>query len=157
MFAKLSRILLLTLLTVLVACVPHRVLEPNIADSLQIQVNRHEMFTLDSVGFRVPHQKESQTIESDSSFLATDFAWSVAIWRNGRLRHSLTNIPRTWYTPYWRRETRTDSIIYRSYYRDIVTTVPRELTKWQHWQMKGFWILLLVDILIVYRKIIRNF
>lgn len=157
MVAKLSRILLLTLLTVLVACVPHRVLESNIADSLQIQVNRHEMFTLDSVRFQVPMQRESQTIEEDSSYVTTDFAWSVAIWRNGRLTHSIANIPNVWYTPYWRRETRTDSVIYRSYYRDIVTTVPRELTKWQRWQMKGFWILLLIDILIVYRKIIRNF
>lgn len=157
MFEKLARILLLILSIALLGCTPVRLLESNIADSLQIQVNTREMYLLDSVGFRVPRQRESQTIESDSSFLTTDFAWSVAIWRNGRLYHSLANIPRTWYTPYWRLETRKDSIVYRNFYRDIVTKVPRELTKWQHWQMKGFWILLLIDILIVYRKIIRNF
>lgn len=157
MFVKLSRILLFALSITLLGCAPARLLESNIADSLQIQVNTREIYLLDSVGFLVPHQKESQTIESDSSFLSTDFAWSVAIWRNGRLSHTLANIPRTWYTPYWRLETRKDSVVYRNFYRDVVTEVPRELTKWQHWQMKGFWILLLIDILIVYRKIIRNF
>lgn len=157
MFKKLARILLLALSITMLGCTPVRLLESNIADSLQIQVNTREIYLLDSVGFRVPHQRESQTIESDSSFLTTDFAWSVAMWRNGRLSHTLANIPRTWYTPYWRLETRKDSVVYRNFYRDVVTEVPRELTKWQHWQMKGFWILLLIDILIVYRKIIRNF
>ena len=157
MFEKLARILLLALSITMLGCTPVRLLESNIADSLQIQVNTREIYLLDSVGFRVPHQRESQTIESDSSFLTTDFAWSVAMWRNGRLFHTLANIPRTWYTPYWRLETRKDSVVYRNFYRDVVTEVPRELTKWQHWQMKGFWILLSIGILIVYRKIIRNF
>lgn len=155
MFAKLSRILLFSVLTL--GCAPRKVLQSNIADSLKIQVNTHQIYLLDSVGFRVPLQRETQTIEEDSSYLANDFAWSVAIWRNGRLTHSLATIPRTWYTPFWRLETRKDSVVYRNFYRDIVTEVPRELTNWQRWQMRGFWGLLLVGILIVYRKIIRNF
>jgi hypothetical protein len=155
MFEKLSKILLLSVF--LLGCAPRRVLQSNIADSLKIQVNTREIYLLDSVGFRVPLQRETQTIEADSSYLATDFAWSVAMWRNGKLTHSIANIPGVWYTPYWRRETRKDSIVYRNFYRDIVTKVPRELTNWQKWQMRGFWILLLVGILIVCRKIIRNF
>lgn len=139
------------------SCAAQRPSYSNVADSLHIQVNHRELYKLDSVGFKVPLQRESQTIEDDSSFLATDFAWSVALWRNGRLFHSIVNIPRTWYTPYWRRESSTDTVIYRNFYRDIVTKVPRELTNWQRWQMRGFWILLLVGILIAYRKIIRNF
>lgn len=156
-FAKLSRFLFLILLIAISSCTSPRVLTSNIADSLHIQVNHLETFKLDSIGFSVPRQREFQTIEEDSSYLTTDFAWSVALWRDGRLFHSLTNIPRTWYTPYWRRESRTDSIIYRNIYRDIVKEVPRELTKWQRWQMRGFWFLLLINILIVYKKIIRNF
>lgn len=154
MFIKLSRIVLLAL--AIVGCTPHRVLHSNVADSLQIQVNTREMHYLDSVGFRIPEQREVRTINADSSFLQNSFAWSIAMLRNGQLYHALGTIPKTWYTPYWRRETRKDSVVFRNFYRDIVTEVPRELTLWQRWQMRGFWILLLIGILIVYRKIIRR-
>lgn len=154
MFAKLSTIFLLALLQL--GCAPRKVLHSNIADSLCLQVNTREIYHLDSVGFRVPLQKESQTIDGDSSYLANDFAWSVAILRNGRLFHSLATIPGTWFTPYWKLETRKDSIVYRNFYRDVVTEVPAELTQWQRWQMRGFWMLLLVGVLIVYRKIIHR-
>ena len=155
MFTKLARIVLIAL--AIVGCAPRRVLYSNVADSLLIQVHTREMHYLDSVGFRIPEQREARTIDSDSSFLQNSFAWSMAMWCNGQLYHALGTIPKTWYTPYWRRETRKDSVIYRNFYRDIVTEVPRELTRWQRCQIIGFWImLLLIGLLIAYRKIIRR-
>lgn len=54
-----------------------------------------------------------------------------------------------------------DSIVYRDKYVYEAMEVPRELTSWQKWQMRSFWILLVIVAGYVLRKpllaLIRRF
>ena len=56
---------------------------------------------------------------------------------------------------------RKDSIIYRNIEVEKIVPVERELTKWQKTQMKGFWVVLVVLVVYVFRKpflaLIRRF
>lgn len=96
-----------------------------------------------------------------SSHLETDYAESDArIDPDGTLHHSLRNKPQEKPVPVEVPQTQKDSIVYRDRYISETIEVPRDLTAWQKWQMRSFWILLSGLAVFVIRKpllaLIRN-
>ena len=152
MVKRLSTICCIAIAVLVVGCTHRKVLQPNVADSISIMVNTREMVYLDSVSFRIPNQRETHIINSDSSYLSNDFAWSVAMLQNGQLYHALGTIPGTWYSTFYRKEITHDRVIYRNYRVVEYVKVPAEITAWQRWQMTNFWILL---IYILFIRLIR--
>jgi hypothetical protein len=90
--------------------------------------------------------------------LENDYAQSDArIEPDGSLFHSLETKPQEKPVPVERPIEYRDSIVYRD--REIKVTVPveRELTWWQQTQMKGFWVAIIVAVVIIFKKRMLNF
>ena len=118
-----------------------------VRDSIHTEVRYRTEWRRDTVYLEIPKQVAERTAKDTVSLLETDYALSVArILPSGLLQHRLENKPQKRphevATPIIYR----DSIVYR--YRDNTRIeVGKErlpLTKWQRWQMRGFWILLSV-------------
>lgn len=132
-------VVILTMIA-LTSCHPVRVIAEANYDSVWVHLRERITWELDSVPFKVPLQKATQTLRGDSSYLSNDFAWSVAmILNDGSLYHSLETRPRLWFTPFRRPVLTRDSIVYRNFYSTNTVEVPAELTKMQRFAITGFW------------------
>lgn len=114
-----------------------------VRDSVRTEVRYRTEYKRDTITLEIPAQSASARVKDSTSRLETDYAWSVAsITSDGLLHHALHNKagsrPQAVNTPVHYR----DSIVYRD--RDRVRTevkmIPYPLSKWQRWQMRGFWI-----------------
>ena len=131
-------------------------------DSTRVEVREVTRYIRDTVFVEIPTQSAENTTRDTSSHLETDYAESDArIDPDGTLHHSLRNKPQKQPVPVDVPQTQKDSIVYRDRYISETIEVPRELTAWQKWQMRSFWILLSGLVVFVIRKpllaLIRRF
>lgn len=132
------------------ACCPCRHLTTSSADNVRVETHTRTEYVRDTVFVDVPAESTAQTVTTDYSHLETKFAVSDArIESDGRLFHSLwnkaLNAPVAVETPVIYR----DSIVYRDRIVNNVVEVERELTAWQRFQMRGFWVLFAVAMCII--------
>ena len=128
-------------------------------DSVRIEVRKETKYIKDTVFLTVPAQSAENTTRDTSSHLETDYAESDArINPDGTLYHSLRNKEQEKPIPVMVPLIQKDSLMSR--YRDRLVyrrvEVPRELTGWQNWQMRSFWILLSAVAIYVFRKPLLN-
>lgn len=131
-------------------------------DSIRIEVREVTRYVPDTAWMNIPAQSAENTTRDTSSHLETDYAESDArIDPDGTLHHSLKNKEQQKPVPVDVPQTQKDSIVYKDRYVYEKVDVPRELTDWQKWQMRSFWILLSVTAVYVLRKpllfLIRRF
>ena len=124
-------------------------------DSVRVEVRKETKYIKDTVFLTVPAQSAENTTRDTSSHLETDYAESDArITPDGTLHHSLRNKEQEKPIPVMVPLVQQDSLMYR--YRDRLVyrrvEIPRELTSWQKWQMRSFWILLSGLAIFVLRK-----
>lgn len=134
-----------------------------IRDSLLVKTRYHTIFIDDTIRVRLPAERTEQTVRQDSSHLETSVAISDArINPDGSLTHSLENKPDDQNIPTKRPIEYRDSIVYRDREVEVEKIVPveRELTWWQQTQIRGFWVAILIIVVILRKKIfplIRRF
>ena len=122
-------------------------------DSVRVEVREMTKYIRDTAFIPIPAQSAEMTTQDTSSHLETDFAESDArINPDGTLYHSLRNKPQEKPVPVDVPTTQKDSIVYKDRYLYEPMEVPRDLTSWQKWQMRSFWILLSVTAVYVLRK-----
>ena len=131
-------------------------------DSVRVEVRKETKYIRDTVYLTIPAQSAENTTRDTSSHLETDYAESDArINPDGTLYHSLQNKEQEKPVPVDVPQTQKDSIVYKDRYVYEPVEVPRELTGWQKWQMRSFWILLSAVAVYVLRKpllaLIRRF
>ena len=122
-------------------------------DSVRIEVRKETRYIKDTVFLTVPAQSAENTTRDTSSHLETDYAESDArITPDGTLYHSLKNKEQEKPVPVDVPVTQKDSIVYRDKLIYETVEVERDLTAWQKWQMRSFWILLSAVAIYVLRK-----
>ncbi len=148
----------------LTSCGPgkHLPVQTESRDSVRVEVREKTVYIRDTVYIKIPVQLAENTTRDTSSHLETDYAESDArIDPDGTLHHSLRNKSQEKPVPVDVPQTQKDSIVYRDRYLSETVEVPRDLTAWQKWQMRSFWILLSAAALYVFRKpliaLIRRF
>ena len=148
----------------LTSCGPgkHLPVQTENRDSTRVEVREKTVYIRDTVLMEIPAQSAENTTRDTSSHLETDYAESDArIDPDGTLHHSLKNKPHKQPVPVDVPQTQKDSIVWRDRLVKETVKVPRDLTAWQKWQMRSFWILLSAAALYVFRKpliaLIRRF
>ncbi len=153
------RTLYLTLfILLLTSCSPCKHLTEAQQDSVRVEVRKTVEYVHDTVILEIPVQSERITTRDSTSHLENDYAQSDArIEQDGSLYHSLEKKAQEKPVPVERPVEYRDSIVYRD--RKITVTVPveRELTWWQQTQMKGFWLAVIILVVIVCKKRMLNF
>lgn len=114
-------------------------------DSVRVEIHTVHLETVDTVYVTLPPERITETTLDTLSVLETTVARSEASVSGGHLSHTLETryeapLPVQVKTIVERR----DSVIYRD--REVavekVMTVPREKSRWEKIQTKGFWALL---------------
>lgn len=131
-------------------------------DSTRVEVRKEIVYVPDTVYLEIPAQTAERTTRDSTSHLENDYATSDArINTDGTLYHDLRTKPQEKEIPVEVPKERKDSIIYRNIEVEEIVPVKRELTKWQKTQMRGFWVVLVVLVVYVFRKpflaLIRRF
>lgn len=122
-------------------------------DSVRVEVREVTKYIRDTVWMKIPAQSAENTTRDTSSHLETDYAESDArINPDGSLYHSLKNRPQKKPVPVDVPTTQKDSIVYKDRYVYETVEVPRDLTAWQKWQMRSFWILFSAVAVYILRK-----
>lgn len=160
-----KHILYFLCLLVLTSCATckHQTTSTNIRDSLLIKIRYHTIFIDDTILVRLPAERTEQTVRQDSSHLETSAAVSDArINPDGSLTHSLENKHDDQKIPTKRPIEYRDSIVYRDREVEVEKIVPveRELTWWQQTQIRGFWVAIIIILVLLRKKIfplIRRF
>ncbi len=141
-------------LATVVACYPCRHFVSSSQDSVRIETVVRTEYLSDTVFVEVPVENEYQTVKDTTSHLETSFAVSDArINADGSLFHSLANRLRKYPVTTEKEVVYRDSIVYRGRADTEVIEVERELTWWQQTQIKGFWVELIVLMVVCRRKI----
>lgn len=155
---KLRQVILCGIVTVLaVACCPCRHLMTSTQDSVRVETVVRTEYIPDTVFVEVPLEIERQTVRGTMSHLETSYAVSDArITPDGALFHSLANKPQKRPVPTEKEIIYRDSIVYRDRVNREVVEVERKLTWWQQTQMKGFWIALVVLVLVCRKNIVAS-
>lgn len=131
----------------------HLPLQTEQKDSVLVVVREVTKHIRDTVILEIPAQTTENTTRDTSSHLETDYAESDArIKPDGTLHHILRNKEQDKPVPVDIPVTQKDSIVYRDRYVYETVEVPRDLTSWQKWQMRSFWILLAIVVVYVLRK-----
>lgn len=122
-------------------------------DSVRVEVREVTKYIRDTAFIPIPAQSAENTTRDTSSHLETDYAESDArINPDGSLYHSLRNKEQEKPVPVDVPVTQKDSIVYQDRYVYEKVEVPRDLSAWQKWQIRSFWILLSVTAVYVLRK-----
>lgn len=133
-------------------CCPCRNLSTSVRDSVRIETVVRTERIVDTAFIEVPVEVIRQTVRDTTSHLETSFAVSDArIDADGSLFHSLENKPQKRPVSIEKEIVYRDSIVYRDRETEISIEVPRPLAWWQQAQIRGFWMLFAI-LLIVFRK-----
>lgn len=152
--------ILFTFSLLLSSCRTCKVPEPILlhsSDSLRTEYR--ETLRIDTLRVKIPIPPQSASVmtRDTTSRLETSLAISTAEWREGLLFHSLiqkdTTLTASALAP--RTDTSTSVIRDRSIPVPVPTPVyiPAELTPWQRWQIRGFWLLSAMTALLLYFKL----
>ena len=140
------------IICLLVSCCPCRHLTTGVRDSVRIETVIRTEYVSDTVFVEVPVEVIRQTVRDTTSRLETSFATSDArINPDGSLFHSLENKAQKRPISIEKEVVYRDSIVFRDRETENVIEVPRPLTWWQLTQIRGFYMLLAL-LLIVCRK-----
>ncbi|MEZ3440212.1 hypothetical protein [Alistipes sp.] len=141
-----------TVAAMLAGCCPCRHLTTGTHDSVRIETVVRTERIIDTAFIEVPVEVVRQTVRDTTSHLETSFAASDArIDPDGSLFHSLANKPQKRPVSVETKVVYRDSVVYRDRETENVIEVPRPLTWWQQTQIRGFWALLAI-LLIICRK-----
>lgn len=133
-------------------CCPCRHLTTGTRDSVRIETVIRTERIADTVFVEVPVEVIRQTVRDTTSHLETSFALSNArINPDGSLFHSLENKAGTRPVAIEKEIVYRDSIVYRDRETETVVEVARPLTWWQQTQIRGFYMLLAL-LVIIFRK-----
>ena len=147
-------IVLVALVTL--SCATNRVLSSHIEqDSVSVEVRERIEYIRDTVEVAIPAISESVETRDTVSHLENPYAASRAVIAGGILHHSLMTKPQIQRIPVRSPSLRRDSIVYRNFYRDITTSVERELTWWQESQIKGFWAMIFLFSIFLFIRWVR--
>lgn len=143
-------------------CCANKQLASDTHDDVRTEIRERIVYRDTIIYMEVPHESQSQTVRDTTSHLETSVAVSDArINSDGSLTHSLENKPMFFGVNFKMPELRRDSIVYRNFYRTDKIEVPRPLTWWQQTQIKGFWAMLTILLIVIFRKklltIVRRF
>lgn len=156
-----KNLLLFLILAVASACCPCRHLSTSTADSIRVETVVRYKRVLDTVYIDVPVEIVRETVRDTISHLETSFAASDArINPDGSLFHSLANKPQKRPEPIEKDVIYRDSIIYRDRVNTEIVEVERKLTWWQQTQIRGFWVTIIIILVLLRKKIfplIRRF
>lgn len=156
-----KNLLLILILAAVTACCPCRHLTTSTADSVRVETIVRTEYIPDTVLVEVPVESERQTVRDTTSHLETSFATSDArINADGSLSHSLANKPQKRPVPTEKEVIYRDSIVYRDRVNTEIVEVERELTWWQQTQIRGFWVTIIIILVLLRKKIfplIRRF
>ena len=131
-------------------CCPCRRLEVSVADSVRVETRVRREVVHDTVRVALPREAERVVVRDTASHLETSLALSDArILPDGSLDHTLTNRPATLPVAVGREVVTRDSIVWRDRVQTLTVEVQRSLTAWQRVQMRGFWVLIAVAVLLV--------
>lgn len=151
---RLQIIVFFIILLAVVGCCPTRHLTSSTQDSVRVETVVRTEYIPDTVFVEVPIESERQTVRDTTSHLETSYAVSDAlITPDGALFHSLANKPQKKPIPTEKEVIYRDSMIYRDRVNTDIVEVERKLTWWQQTQMKGFWIVLAVLVLVCRKNI----
>lgn len=149
--------LLLLIVLLLTACGTSRNLTNTKQDSIRVEVREVVKFIHDTTFVEIPAQTAERTTRDTTSHLENDYATSDArVNSDGSLYHNLKTKPQKKPVPVETPIIRKDSIVYRDRAVKELVPVERELTWWQKTQMKGFWIMLTILVIYVFRKPLLN-
>lgn len=156
-----KNLLLILILAAVTACCPCRHLTTSTADSVRVETIVRTEYIPDTVLVEVPVESERQTVRDTTSHLETSFAVSDArINADGSLSHSLANKPQKRPIPTEKEVIYRDSIVYRDRVNTEIVEVERKLTWWQQTQIRGFWVAIIIILVLLRKKIfplIRRF
>lgn len=142
--------------TMLNGCCPCSHLTIGTRDSVRIETIVRTERVSDTVLIEVPAEVIRQTMRDTTSHLETSFAASDArINPDGSLFHSLENKVQKRPAAIEKEVVYRDSIVYRDYATENIIEVARPLTWWQQTQIRGFWILLAMFLIIVRNRIMK--
>lgn len=142
---------------VIVSCCPNKHLITSIQqDSVRVEIHTRSEFIRDTILLEIPVESERQTIRDTISHLETSYAVSDARITTDGLFHSLANKPQEKSIPTEKEIIFRDSIVYRDKVLEKTVPVERELTKWQKFQIKGFWIMSAILVITLFRKKIMS-
>ncbi len=134
-------------------CCANKQLASDTHDDLWTEVRERIIYRDTVIYVEVPHESQTQTVRDTTSHLETSVAVSDArINSDGSLTHSLENKPMFFGVNFKMPELRRDSIVYRNFYRTNTVEVPRPLTWWQQTQIKGFYAMLTILLIVIFRK-----
>lgn len=131
--------------------------KPKVVERVKTEVRTETTFITDTLFVPLPAQSEKIITRDSISTLETDYATSTAkILSDGSLFHDLWNKEKEMEIPFLKPMERKDSIVYREvpvptpvpYEVRVPTPVPQPLTWWQQTQLRGFWALLIVLVLV---------
>lgn len=134
-------------------CCANKQLASDTHDDVRTEIRERIVYRDTIIYMEVPHESQSQTVRDTTSHLETSVAVSDArINSDGSLTHSLENKPMFFGVNFKMPELRRDSIVYRNFYRTDKIEVPRPLTWWQQTQIKGFYAMLTILLIVIFRK-----
>ena len=157
---RLQIIVFFIILLAVVGCCPTRHL-PSTQDSVRVEtVVRTEIYP-DTVFVEVPIESERQTVRDTTSHLETSYAVSDARITPRRGIVPLAGKQAAEKARTDRKEVVCrDSLVYRDKIVEKAVPVERELTWWQQTQIRGFWVAIIIILVLLRKKIfplIRRF
>lgn len=136
------------------ACCPCKHLTTSTRDSIRVETVIRTERVPDTVLVEVPVEVIRQKVRDTTSHLETSFAASDA-WINpdGSLFHSLENKAQKRPVATKKEVVYRDSIVYRDRETEPVVEVAQPLTWWQQTQMRGFYMLLALLVIVCRKQI----
>ena len=136
-----------------VGCCPVVQLATDTVDSVRVETVVKYERVLDTVYIEVPVEIVRETVRDTTSHLETSFAQSDArINSDGSLFHSLKNKPQSRPVEIETEIVYRDSIVYRDRVETKTVEVPRDFTWWQQTKIKGFWAMLILLSIILFKE-----
>ena len=131
-------------------CCPCQLHTSSLQDSVRVEVIERIEYIPDNIEVAIPYERES-VVRDTTSHLENDYAMSdAAILPDGRLFHSLETRPQLRPFVIQKPVMKRDSVVYRNIYREVEVVCKAELTKFQRFQINGFWLLSILIILIFF-------
>lgn len=131
-------------------CAAKRIGQASTQDSVRVEVRERVEYITDTIKVAIPYEREVATRDT-SSHLENAYAMSdAAILPDGRLFHTLETRPQLRSFTIQKPVLRRDSVVYRNFYREVEVEVKAELTKLQQFQINGFWLMLLLFLIILF-------
>ncbi|MFI3265276.1 MAG: hypothetical protein SNG38_08255 [Rikenellaceae bacterium] len=120
-------------------------------DSVRVEIRERIVTLEDTAIFELPHSFQSVISEVDSSYLENKYSKSVALIDSiGKLHHSLETKPQTIYAPIVSHHRVSDTMIFLINRVTNTVKIKEELTAWQLFRLNGFWVLLLLVLILIY-------